>query len=153
MNQPGFLEKDDVHTLDELMTPEKTIRLNCALVTFNEMGLVELHFDRNDEPVTLEEIEEVFERVKSSLQGEKTYLLVSTIEGAKMSTEARNLASSDAFNSISHADAIIRTDYSHEMAANFFIRVNKPERPVKLFPDREQAIAWIMELKQNQAHT
>jgi|GEM_PF-510071 len=124
----------------------KLIELEFGTLSFSESGIVELHFNRLGDEIKEKDVEVVFAVLKEELKGEKCYLIVTTVAGAKMSQEAREFASSATFNEVSHADAIIRTDYNHEMGANFFIRVNKPDRPVQLFPSRDRAEKWLNEL-------
>jgi hypothetical protein len=119
-------------------------------ITFEEVGYVHFHFKKSDKPVGASLIKKALEILKKELK-QKACLLVSTEEGATLSQDARDFASSESFDEYILADAIIRANYSHEMAANFFIRFNRPNRPVKLFPSKEKALTWIAEI-QDQAN-
>ena len=123
------------------------ISLDEAVIRFLDNDLCEFHFTETKHPIGLDTVKEMHDLLTERLGGSKIYMLVSTEPGAQMTQEARDYASSDAFNTLSKADAIIRADYSHEMAANFFIRFNRPGRPVKLFPSREKALDWIESLR------
>jgi hypothetical protein len=125
------------------------IRLDDAVIRFLAEDLCEFHFTQTAHAIDIATVKKMHQLLFDRLgEEERIYMLVSTESGARMTQEAREYASSDAFNTISKADAIIRADYSHEMAANFFIRFNRPGRPVKLFPDREKALAWIDSLRE-----
>jgi len=115
--------------------------------TFLQEDLLEFHFIETEDEIGEETIIALHDWAVAQLAGKKCYLLVYTEPGAHLNQQARDYASSEEFDKICFADAIIRADYNHEMAANFFIRFNRPSRPVRLFPDREHALAWIQGLR------
>jgi hypothetical protein len=118
-----------------------------VIAEFLEEDLLEFHFVEKAHEIGRKTVEDLHDWAVEYLGGHKCYLLVRTEPGTRLSEEARAYASSEEFDKISFADAIIRTDYNHEMAANFFIRFNRPGRTVRLFPDRAHAMAWIQGLK------
>lgn len=124
-----------------------TIKTEDATVIFIEDDLCHFHFFTTDHEIGVESVKRIHDVIKEHKQAEKCYLIISTEPGASMTQEARDYASSQEFDEIAIADAIIRADYSHEMAANFFIRFNRPKRPVRLFPDKDHAVAWINGLR------
>jgi hypothetical protein len=71
--------------------------------------------------------------------------MVSFGDQAALTNDARNYASGEDSNHHFAADAIIVRDFGHQMSANAFVRVNKPQRPIRLFPDEESATAWLLE--------
>ncbi len=114
------------------------------IITFEKEGHIHFHFKKTDEAIKFSVVENALAIIKNhSIQ--KACLLVTTEEGATLTQEARDYASSKEFDELIYADAIVRTNYSHEMAANFFIRFNRPNRPVKLFPNMKKAMVWITE--------
>jgi len=122
----------------------KIIEIEEATIAFEEV-YVHFHFKKGDEPVAKSTVEKVYDYVSVNLK-ERKYLLVTTEEGTKLTEPAREFASSKKFDEVIKADAIVVNNYSHEIAANFFIRFNRPNRPVKLFPNRDKAVAWIHEM-------
>jgi len=125
---------------------EKVIHIEDLEIIFDDKNYVHFHFKKSETPVQEAVLKKALEVLKDNLTG-KTCLLVSTEVGATLSKDAREFASSTAFDECIKGDAIIRADYSHEMSANFFIRFNRPNRPVKLFPNKDQALDWINELQ------
>lgn len=113
-------------------------------ILLEDGGYVHFHFKKCGVAIGLPILKLALSFMKENLN-EKRCLLVTTEEGSTLTQEAREFASSEAFDELVKADAIVRTNYSHEMAANFFIRFNKPNRPVKLFPNKEKALDWIAE--------
>ena len=126
------------------------IDLENIVVTFLEDDLCHFHFTNTEKETELMDIKELRETIKENMKSDRCYMIISLEPGATMTQEARDFAASEAFDEIASADAIIRADYSHEMAANFFIRFNRPHRPVRLFPDMDTAKAWINGLRDGQ---
>lgn len=85
----------------------------------------------------------MFEALEAERKGRKVLLLVSVGEGTTMSNEARAYASSPESNVYVAADAIIVRDFSHQLAANVFVRHHKPTRPIQMFPDKASALDWL----------
>ena len=137
---------------DELLK-EKTplasdqIILEDVRATFLKPDLLEFHFIQLEHEIGKETVVKLHDWAVEHLAGKKCYLVVKTEPGTRLTQEARDYASSEEFDKICYADAILRADYNHEMAANFFIRFNRPGRPVRLFPDQEHALAWIQGLR------
>ena len=136
------MQNDKVDTLK--------IELDDVVITFLEDELCHFHFTNIDEEIQKDCIVELHDAIKENKKADRCYMIISTEPGARMTQEARDYASSEAFDEIALADAIIRADYSHEMAANFFIRFNRPQRPVRLFPDMAHALTWINGLRDGQ---
>lgn len=60
------------------------------------------------------------------------------------SDEARQIVSSESFKKITVAMALV-VGYSSptRMVANFFMRINKPVTPTKLFTNKKSAKKWL----------
>ncbi len=43
----------------------------------------------------------------------------------------------------SKADAFMIKSVAMQLIANFYLRINKPERPTKMFTDEKEAIKWL----------
>jgi hypothetical protein len=94
--------------------------------------------------VGLHEIEENI-KVKATIQkGEKMKTLVDVTWVWQYSEEARKIVSSEQFKNITIAMAVV-VGYSLpiKMVANFFMKINKPLTPTKLFSNREKAKEWL----------
>ena len=75
----------------------------------------------------------------------KALLMVSVGDKTTMTNEARAYASAPESSRYIAADAIILRDFSHQLAANVFVRYHKPGRPIQMFPDKESAMSWLAE--------
>ncbi len=126
------------------MVTMHAVELEACTVTFLDGDIVHTHF-KDDHLVTPEEVQLMFDAIRAERGDRKALLMVSVGDNTTMSNEARAYASSPASSSYIAADAIIVRDFGHQLAANVFVRHHKPERPIRMFPDRETAIAWLTE--------
>ena len=128
----------------QCMSAERTIELDAVVLDFLDGDVVHAHF--HDERVnSVADVKEMFDVMMHERQGRKALLVVSVGDGASLSNEARAYASSKESNAFVAADAIVVRDFAHQLSANAFVRHNRPHRPVQLFPDRDSAIAWLLQ--------
>ncbi|MBK9422086.1 MAG: hypothetical protein IPN44_13720 [Flavobacteriales bacterium] len=106
--------------------------------------VVHAHF-KDDVLVTGKEMHEMFHAIGNERSGHNWLLAVTLGEHCTLTKEARALASGPEGDPFLAADAIVVRDFGHELAANAFVRHNKPMRPTKLFADMENALAWLLE--------
>lgn len=64
----------------------------------------------------------------------------------KSSKEARDYMA-DEGNDLVSASALIVNSSVVKMLANFFITVNKPKSPTKMFTSKDEAISWLSQFK------
>ncbi len=122
----------------------KTIELDAVLVHFLQNDVVHAHF-KDGHTGTVEDVRELFATIEAERKHPKVLLMVSVGQGSTLTNEARAVASSKEGDHIIAADAIIVRDFGHQLAANAFVRFNRPGRPAQLFPDQESAMAWLLE--------
>jgi len=74
----------------------------------------------------------------------KKYLFITEPEhGSNIDEQARVLLASEKGNRYTLKNAILCSSIIHEMIGNFFIRMDSPTVPTKLFKDRSKAIEWL----------
>ena len=122
----------------------KTIDLRACTVTFLDHDIVHAHF-KDGITAGPEEVDAMFAVIKAERNGRKALFLFTAGPGASLTNEARAHASGDEGSRLLAADAIVVRDFGHQMSANAFVRHNKPKRPIQLFPDKESALAWLVE--------
>ena len=126
------------------MVTMHVVELEACTVTFLDGDIVHTHF-RDNHLVSPEDVQLMFDAIRAERGSRKALLMVSVGDNTTMSNEARAYASSPESSNYIAADAIIVRDFGHQLAANVFVRHHKPERPIRMFPDRETAIAWLNE--------
>ena len=120
------------------------VELEACTVTFLDGDIVHTHF-RDNHLVSPEDVQLMFDAIRTERGSRKALLMVSVGDNTTMSNEARAYASSPESSNYIAADAIVVRDFGHQLAANVFVRHHKPERPIRMFPDRETAMAWLNE--------
>ncbi|MEJ8803304.1 DUF7793 family protein [Pontibacter sp. H249] len=79
--------------------------------------------------------------------GQETYPSFFDITRIKQSTkDARDYLANEG-NDLVSASAILVGSPMLKMSANFFIMVNKPQNPTRLFTDRKSALEWLEKYK------
>lgn len=113
-------------------------------LSFGDRDVVHAHF--KDEVLgTVNDVHELFDIIGRERNGRKGLLVVTMGEHATLTNEARALASGPEGDRVLAADAIVLRDFGHQLAANAFVRHNRPVRPTKLFQDMESALMWLEE--------
>lgn len=125
------------------MVVERTIDLEACTISFLEKDTVHTHF-KDNRTVSTDEVQAMFDAIEGERKGRKVLLLVTVGNGTTMSSESRAYASSEVSNRLIAADAIVVRDFGHQLAANVFVRHHKPARPIKMFPDKESAMEWLI---------
>lgn len=121
-----------------------TIDMKAIELSFLEGDVVHAHF-KNDVLGSVEDVHELFDTIGRERKDRKGLLLVTVGDWSTLTNEARALASGPEGDRVLAADAIVLRDFGHQLAANAFVRHNRPLRPTKLFPDMKSALAWLGE--------
>lgn len=126
------------------MREELSIETPTAYVYIEEGVLfVEM---KEDADVRLEHVKENLAARKKLQQG-KPMLVVGDVSKAwQFSKDAREFIASREVTDLNHALAIVTGSISTRLAANFFIRFNKPGKPTRMFTSREKALSWLKSL-------
>ena len=123
---------------------DRIIHMKAVDLSLLEDDVVHAHF-KNDVLGTVEDVHELFETIGRERNGRKGLLVVTVGDRSTLTNEARALASSSEGDKVLAADAIVLRDFGHQLAANAFVRHNRPLRPTQLFPDMKSAIQWLGE--------
>ena len=79
--------------------------------------------------------------------GGQSYPTVFDITQVRHSTkDARDFLANEG-NELVSASAILVSSPMLRMMANFFIMVNKPKNPTRMFTDKESALEWLQQFK------
>lgn len=85
------------------------------------------------------------ERIKFA-DGESYPCLFDITTVKKITAEARNYLANEG-NELVLASAILINSPITKMIGNFFIAVNKPKNPTRLFTNKEEALKWLEQFK------
>ena len=93
------------------------------------------------------ELKELFELSNDFTNFQKRFVIVDTRENFTSSSEIRSLYANENYTKFRYADAFIVNSLPMRLLVNFYISVNKPEIPTKMFNNSENAYDWISNLK------
>ena len=83
------------------------------------------------------------ERIRDSLNKKKTRVLVDMTELTEMSKEVRDYFANERTASVQRATALLIVSPVNRVIGNFFMGLNKPISPTRLFTDPQKAIEWL----------
>ena len=102
----------------------------------------ELFADQVTEELAKENID-AQETVRDEVKRAKTRVLIDMTEVAKISKEARDYFANERTASIQRATALLIGSPVSRVIGNFFMGLNKPISPTRLFTDPHKAIQWL----------
>lgn len=123
----------------------KSIELDFVSISYTpSTSLLEIEYNSNAR-IELEHAKEMAEKLRIILDGNSGLSLVTASKDfVSMSTDATNfLAGVQKKYGYSKASAFVTNVLANRIAANFYIRFNKPPQPCKIFKNKEEALAWL----------
>jgi hypothetical protein len=104
-----------------------------------------------DVELTLEDVKNIRTRGMETYNPEKPfYVLVDMREIADISDEARKFVAGKESAKYHSAMALVVSSLAARIMGNVYIRMNRPERPTKMFNDIEAAHQWLREISKRQ---
>lgn len=116
-------------------------------VILYEKDILEISWSNKVGQIEKQHIVDLVEIAKQMGNGRKMLFYISTIDFLNISSEARSYSSSEAGQEYTLANAVQVDNLAKKIAFNFFMKVNKPSTPTRAFTDREEAISWLLEFK------
>lgn len=123
------------------MTLSKKITFPNFEVEINDFGFYKVSVNESEE-FTVDDLKKLV-NAQSELGGEKLPVLVLCAEHASTNSELLTTISKNINNPHSKADAFVIKSMAQRILANFYIKINKPERPTKFFNNKDEAINWL----------
>ncbi|MES2566840.1 MAG: hypothetical protein V4565_08235 [Bacteroidota bacterium] len=68
-------------------------------------------------------------------------------ENVSVTKEAKQNAIFIEEQSMVGASAVIVNNFAYKLVANFYLKINKPKRPYKVFSNEQDAVAWLKTIK------
>lgn len=126
----------------------KTFETKAFLMTIHDDLLIEFKVKKN---VTLQ-ASDVWESRDLSINyipGKKFYVLFEGEEDAEISGDARRAGASEEYTHHVAALALYSKKLHEKIIGSLFLKINKPKLPTKFFDNREDAINWLKNLRDN----
>lgn len=120
----------------------KSIDLSHSRVMLREDGILELHTN-NEHVYSIEDTKENVESFGRLTGGKKAPVLIIGGSFTSISKETRIFMASEESLKYSAAEAFLLKSLAQKILINFYIRVDKPLVPTRVFTDKEKAIEWL----------
>jgi len=108
----------------------------------NEIVWGELSFDVQTLEKAIENID-AQEKIRGALGREMTRVLIDMREMKSITREAREYFANERTCSIQRATALLIKSKVTRVMANFFMGLNKPITPTRMFTESEDAVQWL----------
>lgn len=127
--------------------PDNAHNLTCYFTWMGEDGIARTKVKKGSE-VKLEHAQENSVVVNSFYVDAKFPLLIDARGIKSMEREARSFFTTNGRKTNTLAFAIIIDSSVSKAVGNFFLGINKPLIPTKLFLNEESALAWLLKFKE-----
>lgn len=97
--------------------------------------------------IGLEESRELNNAIGKLCNYTQALILIIAENGTQINNEARIFSASQEGLKYTIADAFVVDNLAHKLIANFYLKINKPAKPSKLFSNEQDAIVWLISHK------
>jgi hypothetical protein len=108
----------------------------------NGIILVTIH---DDVTIDVEEMNLIRETNLKLSNGKKAIVYVDPGKYSYVTSDARKLTSSKEHSKYRKAQAFIVRNLAERIVGDFYIKVQKPSHPVKMFTNKEKALNWLQQ--------
>lgn len=114
---------------------------NKFIISLNEDGYYDLFIKDNIE-IFVDDMLRIIEAQKQ-LSGQRIPILISGGKYSTTNVEVMHFLAKNENMPYSKVSAYITNSVSQKLLGNFYIKINKPERPTKFFNNKEDAVTWL----------
>ncbi|MCB9224507.1 MAG: hypothetical protein R2780_09825 [Crocinitomicaceae bacterium] len=97
----------------------------------------------------LEATKEIHQAIKTLTANKPSPILINTEKFTLVDAETREYLSTDEANAHATSKAFVISSLPQKLLLNFLIKFQKPNCPTRFFADKDSAIQWLYELKEN----
>lgn len=128
----------------EIPTGVKTLELSSSIVWFDENGILFSSPKPGIPPkLNMDEVAKEMEIFRKFTNNQKVCLVIESDPKAPAPAKEERDFIAEQINSITRAMAIVTTSPVSRMIANLFFGFKPPPYPVKMFGNKDEAVAWI----------
>lgn len=120
----------------------KEVNLDFVIIRLFEPDIAHIEVV-GDILITEKEVRIINEEIKRLGDGKELLQLITADEVSQFDNSARVFSASEEGTRYSKAEALVVKSLSQRLIANFYVKVNKPPKPSKVFNDKEEAIQWL----------
>ncbi len=119
---------------------------NKALIYKLEDDIIKVQI-KDSASIEEEDLLEMKDFNKKLAEDKNYYLLFIAGKDAHISKEAREKSTEKEISENKIAQAFVVQSLAHKIIVNFFINIQRPSMPTKMFTDEKEAINWLKSLK------
>jgi hypothetical protein len=122
---------------------EEIIEIKEAVIILRADGIMQVNYKKGviiDVPLQTK-IYELFEQI---CKGTKKPFLFSAFDNVSVTPEARDNAVKMEHLFPGSATAVLANSLAYKLIANFYLKVNRPKTPYKVFSDETKAVEWLL---------
>lgn len=120
----------------------KEVNLDFVIIRLFEPDIAHIEVV-GDILITEKEVRIINEEIKRLGDGKELLQLITADEVSQFDNSARVFSASEEGTRYSKAEAFVVKSLSQRLIANFYVKVNKPPKPSKVFNNKEEAIQWL----------
>lgn len=125
----------------DLETPER-IELEIASLWMRQDGIMVVHIS-DIRPIELADAMEIVKAEGVLSKGRKVPILHLFDKDTLPGKEVREYSASPESSTYCSAEAFVANTLAQKILGNFYVRINKPSVPSKMFLTEEEAIEWL----------
>jgi hypothetical protein len=124
----------------------QTIRFEKVSVSLTENGMYFIHIE-SDVEVTLSVVKQILKAMQDLQSVKKLPTIIMVDNFSLPSKETREFLAPKEASPFASAEAYVIKSTAQKLVGNFYLNVNKPERPTKMFTDLLKAIDWLEDFR------
>ncbi len=97
----------------------------------------------NGVQITMDNVKLQIAAIGSLGKGKRYPVLVYGGVDTRLDSEVMNYVASEKSNPFALAEAYLITNVTHKLLAGFYLKINKPARPTRVFTKEKEALAWL----------
>lgn len=126
----------------------KTFETKAFIMTIHDDLLIEFKVKKNVN-LHANDVWESRDLSVNYIPGKKFYVLFEGDEDTEISGDARRAGASEEYTHHVAALALYSTKLHEKIIGSLFLKINKPKLPTKFFDNREEAINWLKNIRDN----
>jgi hypothetical protein len=120
----------------------QVFKFNGYIVFLRNDGIAQIQFDKGFEG-GLQDAQNMVECIAKLSPHKKIPIIVIYSDFNFFDNEARSFVASDLVSQTVAADALVINSSGLKILGNIYLRINKPQRPTKIFTDLDLALEWV----------
>lgn len=120
----------------------KPVITRITEISLREDGILRMNMLPVDE-ITITDQKEILQKIHTLGGGKAFCNLIVFKNYIQVDESARKFCASEVANIFTIADAFVVNSLALKLLAGFYMQVNKPIRPTRIFTREEEAISWL----------